>query len=149
MGSDVLSVAARLAIKDKMATEDSMTDNVLQTLQQLVQDVIAPDVRELKVRQASCERLVNERFNSQAKSFDERFNALTKEMDMHFSALEERFTLQARQSETQIKTLMSAVSESKARTDLAWVREFSDLRERLAVIESKLTAKASWAMSFR
>jgi hypothetical protein len=143
VGSDVLSVAARLAIRDKMTTEDSMTDNVLQTLQQLVQDVIAPDVRELKVRQASCERLVDERFNSQAKSLDERFNSLTKEMDMRFSALEECFTLQARQSEIEFKTLMSAIPESKAQTDLAGVREFSDLRERIAVIESKLAAKAS------
>jgi len=131
------------AIRDKMTTEDSMTDNVLQALQQLVQDVIAPDVRELKVRQVSFERLVDERFNSQAKSFDERFNSLTKGMDMRFSALEERFTLQGRQSEMQFKTLMSAISESKAQTDLAWVREFSDHRERIAVIESKLAAKAS------
>jgi len=131
------------AIRDKMTTEDSMTDNVLQALQQLVQDVIAPDVRELKVRQVSFERLGDDRFNSQAKSFDERFNSLTKGMDMRFSALEERFTLQGRQSEMQFKTLMSAISESKAQTDLAWVREFSDLRERIAVIESKLAAKAS------
>jgi hypothetical protein len=143
VGSDVLSVAARLAIRDKMTTEDSMTDNVLQTLQQLVQDVIAPDVRELKVRQASCERLVDEGFNSQAKSLDERFNSLTKEMDMRFSAREECFTLQATQSEIEFKTLMSAIPESKAQTDLAGVREFSDLRERIAVIESKLAAKAS------
>ena len=50
-----------------MTTEDSMTDNVLQILQQLVQDVIAPDVRELKCVR-SFERLVDERLNSQAKS---------------------------------------------------------------------------------
>jgi hypothetical protein len=131
-----------------MITEDSMTDNVLQTLQQPVQDVIAPDVRELKVRQASFERLVDERFNSPAKSFDERFNSLTKEKDMRFSALEECFTLRARQSEIEFKTPMSAISESKAQTDLAWVRECSDLRERIALIESKLAAKASWATSF-
>ena len=127
-----------------------MTDNVLQTLQQLVQDVIAPDLRELKVRQSSFEKLVDERFNSLGKEMDMRFSAIeermnsqAKEMDMRFSALEERFSLQARQSEMQFKTLMSAISESKAQTDLAWVREFSDLRERIAVIESKLAAKAS------
>jgi hypothetical protein len=131
------------AIRDKMTTEDSMTDNVLQILQQLVQDVIAPDVRELKVRQVPFERLVDERLNSQAKSFDESFNSLTIGMDMRFSALEERFTLQATQSEVQFNTLMSAISEPKAQTDLAWVREFSDLRERIAVMESKLAAKAS------
>ena len=97
-----------------MTTEDSMTDNVLQTLQQLVQDVIAPDVRELKVRQAAFEKLVDERFNSQA-----------------------------RQSEMQFQTLLSAISESRAQSDLARVREISDIREQIPVIESKLAAKAS------
>jgi len=33
-----------------------MSENVLQTLQQLVQDVIAPDVRELKVRLTAPEK---------------------------------------------------------------------------------------------
>jgi len=33
-----------------------MSENVLQTLQQLVQDVIAPDVRELKVRLTALEK---------------------------------------------------------------------------------------------
>ena len=102
-----------------------MTDNVLQTLQQLVQDVIAPDVRELKVRQASFEKLVDERFGSLTKSIDERFNA------------------QGRQSEMQFQTLLAAISEAKAQTELARTREISDLRERIAVIESKLSAKAS------
>jgi len=102
-----------------------MTDNVLQTLQHLIQDVIAPDVRELKVRQASFEKLVDERFSSLIKSIDERFTA------------------QARQSEMQFQTLLAAISESKAQTDLARAREISDLRERIAVIESKLSAKAS------
>lgn len=102
-----------------------MTDNVLQTLQHLIQDVIAPDVRELKVRQASFEKLVDERFNSLIKSIDERFTA------------------QARQGEMQFQTLLAAISESKAQTDPARTREISDLRERIAVIESKLSAKAS------
>jgi len=109
-----------------------MTDNVLQTLQQLVQDVIAPDVRELKVRQTAFERLVDERFDS----VDERFNSLAKSID-------ERFNAQAKQSEVQFQALLSAISEAKAQTELARTREISDLRERIAVIESKLNAKAS------
>jgi hypothetical protein len=91
-----------------------MTDNVLQTLQQLVQDVIAPDVRELKVRLSLFERLVDERFNTQSK-----------------------------QSEMQFKTLLAAINESKAQSELAYLREISDLRERIAVIESKLASRAS------
>jgi tRNA A37 threonylcarbamoyltransferase TsaD len=155
-----------------MTPENSMTDNVLQTLQHLIQDVIAPDVRELKVRLASYEKLVDERFSSlgkemdtrfdvleerigsMAKSGDERFNSQTKETDMRFSGLDarinslarsmdERFDSQARQSEMQFNALMAAISESKAQADLARIREVADLRERIAVIESKLGAKAS------
>src|SRR5271157_5900931 len=49
-----------------------MTDNVLQTLQQLIQDVIAPDVRELKVRVTSLEKQMDVRFDA----VDVRFGAL-------------------------------------------------------------------------
>ncbi len=41
-----------------------MTDNLLQTIQQVVQDVMAPDLRELKVRVASLEMLVDIRFDA-------------------------------------------------------------------------------------
>ena len=49
-----------------------MSENLLQTLQQLVQDVIAPDVRELKVRVSSLEKQMDVRFDA----VDVRFNAL-------------------------------------------------------------------------
>ncbi|MBB5065149.1 hypothetical protein [Granulicella mallensis] len=69
-----------------------MSDNVLQTLQRLVQDVIAPDVRELKVRQDSFEKRVEERFNS---------------VERQISSLE-------KQSEAQYKGILAAISEAKA-----------------------------------
>ena len=47
-----------------------MSDNILQTLQKLVQDVIAPDVRELKVR--VVEKDMEVRFNA----VDLRFNGI-------------------------------------------------------------------------
>jgi hypothetical protein len=62
-----------------------MSENVLQTLQQLVQDVIAPDVRELKVRLTSLE----------------------KQMDVRFDAADQK-------AEARFDTLMSAISESRA-----------------------------------
>lgn len=120
-----------------------MTDNVLQTLQQLVQDVIAPDVRELKVRQASFEKVVNERFNSPAKEGDMRFSALEERIISLSKSMDERFHAQARQSEMQFQTLLAGISEAKAQTVLARTREISDLRDRIAVIKSKLSAKAS------
>src|SRR5271170_4401623 len=109
-----------------------MTDNILQTLQHLVQDVIAPDVRELKVRLSSFEKLV-----------DERFASLSKEMDTRFASIEERFDSQAKQQEAQFHSLLSAISESRAQAELVGMREIGDLRERVAVIEARLPAKAS------
>lgn len=85
-----------------------MTDNVLQTLQQLVQDVIAPDVRELKVRVGSLE-----------KGMDFRFTALEQKMDLQFRAV------------------LSAISESRAQAELTNVKLLAALSERVAVLEAK------------
>jgi hypothetical protein len=85
-----------------------MSDNILQTLQQLVQDVIAPDVRELKVRVASLE----------------------KQMDVRFNAMEQK-------SDAQFKAIMAAISESKAQTELNNFRFMAALSERVAVLEAQ------------
>ena len=116
-----------------------MSENLLQTLQHLVQDVIAPDVRELKVRLTSFEKLVDERFASLSKEIDTRFASL----DTRFASLEERLDSQAKQHQAQFQALLSAISESRAQTELAGMREIGDLRERVAVIEARLPAKAS------
>ncbi len=58
-----------------------MAEDVLQTLQQLVQDVIAPDVRELKVRVSSLEKQMDARFDAVDRRFesvDRRFDDLSK-----------------------------------------------------------------------
>jgi hypothetical protein len=85
-----------------------MSENILQTLQHLVQDVIAPDVRELKVRLDSLERQI-----------DVRFNALDQKGDAQF------------------KALMSAIAESKAQAERASMRIVASLSERVAVLESQ------------
>ncbi len=85
-----------------------MADNVLQTLQRLVQDVIAPDVRELKVRMAALE-----------KSVDDRFTSLE------------------RQSEAQFKAIMAAIGESRAQTELAAARAVAAVSERVAALEAR------------
>ena len=71
----------------------TMSENLLQTLQQLVQDVIAPDVRELKVRVSSLEKQMDVRFDAVDVRFDAvdmRFNALEQKMDARFAALEQK-----------------------------------------------------------
>jgi mannitol/fructose-specific phosphotransferase system IIA component (Ntr-type) len=85
-----------------------MSENVLQTLQHLVQDVIAPDVRELKVRVASLER----------------------QMDVRFDAMEQK-------QDAQFKALMAAIAESKAQAELSTLRLITGLSERVAVLEAQ------------
>jgi len=53
-----------------------MRENVLQTLEQLIQDVIASDVRELKVRVASLEKQMDVRFDAMDQKIDAQFKAL-------------------------------------------------------------------------
>ncbi len=93
----------------------SMAENVLQTLQRLVQDVIAPDVRELKVGLSSLEKLMDDRF----KSVDERFSSLE------------------RQSEAQFKAILAAIGESRAQVELANMRGIAALSERVAALEAR------------
>jgi hypothetical protein len=92
-----------------------MSENILQTLQNLVQDVIAPDVRELKVRVASLER----------------------DMDLRFNAVDQRLNAMDQKSELQFKAIMAAISESKAQGELAAMRAITALSERVAVLESR------------
>ena len=85
-----------------------MSDNILQTLQHLVQDVIAPDVRELKVR----------------------LNSLEKQMDIRFNAADQK-------SEAQFNALLSAISESRAQAELTNLRVIASRSERVAVLEAQ------------
>jgi hypothetical protein len=92
-----------------------MSDNLLQTMQHLIQDVIAPDVRELKVRVASLEKQVDVRFDA----VQSRFDALEKQLDARFEAI------------------MSAISDSRSQAELAAFRAVAPVSERVAVLESQ------------
>jgi hypothetical protein len=92
-----------------------MSENLLQTLQSLVPDVIAPDVRELKVRLASLE----------------------KQMDLRFDAVDARFTAMDQKNDVQFKAILSAIAESKAQAELTNMRVIAALSERVAVLEAK------------
>ena len=99
-----------------------MSENVLQTLQHLVQDVIAPDVRELKVRLTSLERQIDLRFTT----VDVQISAADEKAEARFQALDARFD-----------ALMAAVSESRAQAELTNLRVISALSERVAVLEAR------------
>ena len=106
-----------------------MSDNVLQTLQQLVQDVIAPDVRELKANQAAMEKQIA----ALEKHMDVRFNTTDQKMDARFEAMDSRFDAM----DARFDALMSAISESRAQAELTNLRVIASLSERVAVLEAQ------------
>jgi hypothetical protein len=87
--------------------ENQMSENIAQTVQKVIQDLVAPDVRELK-------SLVT---------------ALQKQIDQRFDAQDQK-------TEAQFKALMAAFGEFKAQSELTSIRVISQLSERVAVLES-------------
>jgi len=96
-----------------------MADNVLQTIQKLLQDVIAPDIRETKVR-----------VDEMQKQIDVRLAAIEKQVEIRVGGIEQRMVYLE-------KSLLSAFAESQARIEITGSKAVIDLRERVAVLESK------------
>lgn len=84
------------------------TENILQTVKTTIQDIVAPDVRELKVRMTSLE--------DQGK--------------VHFEALKS-------QAEAQFKAVLAAISQSRAETELSTYKQIAALSERVAALEAR------------
>jgi hypothetical protein len=96
-----------------------MADNVLQTIQKLLQDVIAPDIRETKVR-----------VDEMQKQIDVRLAAIEKQVEIRVGGIEQRMVYLE-------KSLLSAFAESQARIEITGSKAVIDRRERVAVLESK------------
>ena len=99
-----------------------MSENVLQTAQHLVQDIVSPDLRDLKVNQAALEK---------------QMAALEKHMDVRFAALDSKFDAMDKKNDAQFKALLSAISESRAQAELTNLRVIASLSERVAVLEAQ------------
>lgn len=96
-----------------------MSENTVQTVQKAIQDILAPDVRELKTSVADLQKQIDQRFDAQDKRMDVQFKALTQK------------------TEAQFNVIMAAFGEFKAQSELANLRTSSALSERIAVVESR------------
>jgi glutathione S-transferase len=99
-----------------------MSENILQTLQHLVQDVIAPDLRQLKADLSSLE-----------KQIDVRFHAV----DTRFDAIESRMKSQESLAQARFEAILAAISDSKSQAELAAFRAVAPVSERVAVLEAR------------
>ena len=131
-----------------------MSENIAQTVQKVIQDLVAPDVRELKTLVLALQKqidqrfdavdqrfeAVDQRFEASEKRMDQRFEASEKRMDQRFEAsekrMDQRFEAQSQKTDAQFAALMAAFSEFKAQSELATIRVISQLSERVAVLEA-------------
>ena len=116
-----------------------MSENLLQTLQSLVQDVIAPDVRELKVRLASLEKQIDVRFGAVDDKL-EGVNGKFETVNGKFETVNDKFAAMNDKMDVQFRAIMAAIGESKAQSELNTMRLISALSERVAVLESQRPA---------
>jgi hypothetical protein len=86
-------------------------------------------VRELKFRLSALEKQMDVRFDA----VNERFRS----MDVKFRGIDERLQSMDQKNDARIHALLSAISESKAQTELSTFRLYSALSERVAVLEAQ------------
>jgi hypothetical protein len=125
-----------------------VAENTLQTAQSFIQDVLAPDVRELKVKVGaidkqidSLEKHIDERFASFEKHNDERFASFEKRIDERFASFEkrmdERFAAERAHNDANVQMILAAIERLALVSENSGLRAVADLRERVAVLEAR------------
>jgi hypothetical protein len=89
-----------------------MPENIAQTVQKVIQDLVAPELKVL-------------------------VQGLQKQLDQRFEQMDKRFDGQRETSEAQFQALMAAFGEFKAQSELTNMRVIASLSERVAVLESR------------
>ncbi len=102
-----------------------MPENIAQTVQKVIQDLVAPDVRELKTLVTNLQ--------SQLTHVE---TSLQKQIDQRFEAQDQKAEAQNQKADAQFRALMSALGEFKAQSELTTIRVISQLSERVAVLEA-------------
>jgi chromosome segregation ATPase len=113
-------------------------ENIVKAVQKVVQDVIAPELRELKLELASFRREMGQHFDSLEKQMNQRFGSV----EQRFDSIHAGFDSLEKQSETQHRALLAEIRESRTHGGVVW-QEIANLRERVAVLEAAWARKSS------
>ena len=114
-------------------------ENIVQSVKTAIQDVVAPDVRELKVKtEALREQItsVDKRLSEQIASVDKRLSEQIASLERHMG---EKFEASAARSDAQFHALLAAIAQSKAENELMVYKQLSSLTQRVTVLEAKLS----------
>ncbi len=125
-----------------------MSENMAQTLQKVIQDLVAPDVRELKTIVVDLQKQMDQRFDAMDHKFTARFDAMDQKFTARLDASDEKFTsrfdamdqkavLRDEKADAQFRALMAAFGEFRAQSELVTIRVVSQLSERVAMLEAQ------------
>jgi len=103
-----------------------MAENALQTAQNFMQDVIAPDVRELKVKVDGLDK----RIDDLERHMNQRFDEFEKRMDDRFKAAKD-------QNDANMREVLGAIKHLELMTENVGLRAVMEVRERVAVLEAR------------
>ena len=116
--------ACRLTANERM----SETENILQTIKTTIQDLVAPDVRELKARMTALESRMGS-LEARIASVEGRMGSLESEIKAQFEAFQ-------RQSDAQFRAIMAALQQKRAEVELLTYKQIAALSERVAALEA-------------
>lgn len=114
-----------------------MSENIAQTVQKVIQDLVAPDVRELKTLVGNLQTQLNHLETSLHGRIDHVETSLQQQIDQRFDAQDKKAEALSQKQDAQFRALMSAFGEFKAQSELATIRVISQLSERVAVLEAR------------
>ncbi len=138
-------------------------ENLLQTVKTVIQDVVAPDVRELKVkldgldkRIDSVETNLEKRISSVETNLEKRISSVEANLGKRIDSVEasvqsvrDQLTTMERhmteQNASQLNAILAAIGQSKAETELIVFKQVSAIAERLSAVEARLLRVESLA----
>jgi hypothetical protein len=112
----------------------SEAENIAQTIRKVIQDLVAPEVREIKADLRGLRDEMKVRFDSlepRFASFEPRFDSL----EHRFESVDHRFDGLGARSDAQFKAIMAALGQIKAESELSTFKAISALSERVAALE--------------
>lgn len=89
-----------------------MPENIAQTVQKVIQDLVAPEVKELKVLVSALQKQIDQGFEAQGEKADIQYKALDQKADIHFQALMAAFREFQAKSELESVRIISQLSAS-------------------------------------
>jgi len=103
-----------------------MAENAVQSVQSLIQDVLAPDLRELKVKVDALDK----RSDSFEKHISELFASFQRQIDERFAAAKD-------QSDANLRLVLGAIARLELLNENSGLRAVADIRERVAILEAR------------